>query len=258
MVRRLRVVWCMKRLACSFVTLFAACGTDARTEPTDEELDDIAMSVASTVRPQGGGGELGAMIDVGVIARGGMPAGFAPDPTGLVTGQHLGLAYRYQLECRDAHNRVLPQCGSGTENADVSVTWAGLLDLPYLVMVIERDGAWILNDITPELLRLDGEGHMTYESRVADANGVTSTYHLDYDASHRAIMIAPNDRWPRSGSVRYDIVATRTRTTDTTETREFVVTAELRFSASGLATISLDDTHAYELSLATGAVTRAD
>jgi len=251
----------MRRFACCAAVVFAAaaCAADDRVPISDEEAHDLAMSLASTLRPPGGGGELGAMLDVAVIARGGTPTGFAPDADGTMAGQHLGLAYRYQLACRDAHNRTLPACDARTDNADVVVSWQGILDLPALVMVIERDGAWILNDITPARLRLDGDGTMTYESRVVQRDGSTATYQLAYEASHRAIMLAPDDDWPHAGTIRYALTATRSRDGGApAQTRELTVRAELRFVAGGIATIALDGARTYRVDLATGAVERTE
>lgn len=247
----------MRVASCAAVVVAAAaCAAEPHAPLTDEEADDLAMSLASTLRPPGGGGELGAMLDVATIARGGTPAGFAATADGSVAGHHLGLAYRYAIACRDAHNRPQPACDAATDNADVLVSWAGVLDLPALVMVIERDGAWILNDITSGRLRLDGDGAMTYESRIQQRDGVAATYRLAYAASHRAIVLAPGDKWPRSGTIRYALTATRTR--DGEPTRDLDVAADLRFGAGGFATIALDGARAYRLNLATGALDPAE
>ncbi|MBA3819415.1 MAG: hypothetical protein H0X17_11025 [Deltaproteobacteria bacterium] len=250
----------MKVLASTVVALIAGCASNNNIDVSDEEYDDVAMSLASTLQPAGGGGELGAMVDVGAIARGGMPAGFAPDGEGSLQGSHLGLAYRYALECRDANNRPVRPCDVRTANADARVMWSGLLDLPNLVMVVERDGSWVVNDITDAALRLDGEGDMTYETRIENPDrGITTTYELAYHASHRNIVLGRNERHPRGGVVLYELEAQRTRSgANAEDTRDFAVTAELRFAAGGRATIELDGTRTYDLDLVTGSVVRTD
>ncbi|MDQ3369376.1 MAG: hypothetical protein M3680_28455 [Myxococcota bacterium] len=250
----------MKVLASTVVALFAGCASNNNIAVSDEEYDDVAMSLASTLQPAGGGGELGAMVDVGEIARGAMPAGFAPDGEGTLHGSHRGLAYSYALACRDANNRPVQPCDVRTANADARVTWSGLLDLPNLVTVIERDGTWIVNDITEAALRLDGEGHMTYETRVENPDrGTTTSYELAYHASHRNIVLGRTERHPRGGVVLYEIEAERTRTgANAEDTRDFAVDGELRFAAGGRATIVLDGTRTYDLDLVTGSVLRTD
>lgn len=208
----------------------------------DDDAHGVAMSIASTLRPAAGGGELGAMLDVAALVRGAMPAGFREDG-GTVRGQHAGFAFDYRLACRDDHNRAIA-CGQRSDNADVDVTWSGVLASDALVMVTSREGAWILNDITPERLRLDGDSHFEY------AMASEREHHaLSYDASYRNVVLVRDERWPRGGLVRYAIEISRARHEHVT------IDVEARFHASGRATIVLPD-HEYELDLTTGSLAR--
>src|SRR5689334_18216810 len=89
----------------SCAALLAACSSDDSI--SDEDYDDVASALASTSRPQGGsrGGELGAMADLGILARGGA----VPDFTlggNVWLGTRRGLSYRYEVACHDSEDRT--------------------------------------------------------------------------------------------------------------------------------------------------------
>ncbi len=253
MVRRLLRTFRMKRLACCALALVACAGNDAR-EISDQEYDDLALSLASTLRTSGGGGEVGAFADVLAIAGGKTPAGFTQDEIGGFHGSRSGLIYSYAVACRDDHNRGVP-CTVATDNADAHITWSGTVALPQLVLTVERDGDWMLNDLENDMVRIDGFGTLSGESRITSADRASTTYQLSYVADHRAVIFANSEIWPRGGLGLYKLVAERTRTTDNTEqSREIELDAEVRFSAGGKATIRLDDTRRYDVDLATGGI----
>jgi hypothetical protein len=224
--------------------LITACADSAETLD-DHDAKNVAMSIASTLRPIAGGGELGAMLDAERLVRGELPAGLEVRD-GTVFGQQGGFTYRYEMWCRDDHNRAIA-CGAPTENADVDATWSAVLANDAYVMVSSREGAWQLNDITALRMRLDGEGHFEYASRVV-ATG--EGHAMSYDASYRNVVVVRGERWPRGGLVRYALVV------DGGEQRALSVRAETQFHASGRATIVLPD-HVFELDLSTGVVRAA-
>jgi hypothetical protein len=145
------------------------------------------------------------------------------------------------------HN-VVQACGRFTDNADVDASWSAILASQAYVMVSTREGAWIVNDITSDRIRIDGDGHFEYASRVV-ATGEAHAF--SYDASYRNMILFPGERWPRGGLVRYELViADAGQRTD-------VIRAEARFAASGHVTIVLPD-HAFDLDLATGVLGAAE
>ena len=231
----------------AIVPLLASCASDDSNQPLDDmEAKQVAMSIASTLRPIAGGGELGAMLDASALVRGEMPADLAPDDDGTVRGQRAGFSFRYELACRDDHN-VPRACDGRTDNADVDATWSAVLASSAYVMVSTREGGFVLNDITAERLRLDGESHFEYASRVVATD---EAHTLSYDASYRNVVIVHGERWPRGGLVRYELAVD-----DATE-RAMTIRAEAQFHASGRATIVLPD-HAFDLDLSTGVLRAA-
>ena len=202
------------------ILLFAAC-TTTDAPLNDDDAKHVASAIASTLP-----NELAAMRDASLLVRGEQPA-------------RSDVAYR--VTCRDAHNRGIA-CGAGTANADVDVAWAALLATSGLVSVASRESTWILNDITLERLRLDGDSHFEYASDTRHA--------LAYDASYRNVVIVRDERWPRGGLVRHEIEWTHP------PKNAHVVAVETRLRAGGRATIVLPD-HVYELDLTTGAFLHA-
>ena len=236
----------MRTLLAIALPLLASCASDSDELGTDPETaKQIAMSIASTLRPVAGGGELGAMLDAAALVRGELPAGLERDveEDSTVRGQRAGFSFRYEVECRNDHN-VGRACDLRTENADVDATWSAVLANSAFVMVSTREGAWVLNDITAERMRLDGESHFEYASRVvATDEGHT----LSYDASYRNVVLMRGERWPRGGLVRYELAV------DDASEGAMTTRAEAQFHASGRATIVLPD-HAFDLDLSTGVV----
>lgn len=249
-------------LYCAFGTaaLLAACSTDDGVQISDEEYDDIASSVASTTsqRSTGGGGELGAMGDVTVLARGGILPGFAIAEADVWVGEHLGVTYRYDFECRDRNGKIVLGCGASTDRADVLISWTGSLELPLLTIDLERDGRWIVGGLSSNTAVVDGEGHLDVETHFEHQDrGISATYQLSYDADYDAIVFERGYPFPRSGTIEYSLDVDRTRVSaGRTDEQHFDVDAEVVFETNNHATITLDGDHRYDLDLATGVTVR--
>jgi hypothetical protein len=100
-----------------------ACGADSAVEPT--EYDDVAQLLASSIRPDAGGGQHGAIDDALALAYGALPAGFSVDKFGWVSGRHGDATYLYRVTCADTFGRALPACNSTTDRATVVAAWYG-------------------------------------------------------------------------------------------------------------------------------------
>jgi hypothetical protein len=224
--------------------LLAACASDGSDQPlADDEAKQVAMSIASTLRPVAGGGELGALLDAVALVRGDMPADLVREDDRTVRGQRAGFSFRYEVACRDDHN-VDETCDRFSDNADVDASWSAVLANQAYVMVSTREGVWMVNDIASGRIRIDGDGHFEYASRVVATD---EAHAFSYDASYRNIVLFPNERWPRGGLVRYELVV------DDAGRRTDLIRAEAQFAASGHVTIVLPD-HAFDLDLSTGIV----
>ncbi len=222
----------------------AACGSDDnvdKSDITDEEYDDVATSLASTTRPSnaGGSGEIGAMVDATVLARGGVLPGFTLGGTAWV-GDKLGMSYRYELDCEDSAGNDLPSCGPA-----------------FLMIDLERSGAWSITGLNSNLATFDGSGHMEYDSRIERQNGDVATYDLEYDADYSAIVVARDSSWPSSGEINYSLSIDRVSSTGSGDVeRHFDLDAKIEFIADGHATLTIDGSRTYDLDMQTGAVVR--
>lgn len=227
------------------ILVLASCASDGPLALDADDAKNVAMSIASTLRPVAGGGELGAMLDASALVRGERPAGLdISDST--ATGQRGGFTYRLETACRDKHDRAIA-CSAHTAHADVDATWSAVLATSAYVMVSSREGTWRFDDITPARMHLDGEGHLEYASRVV---ATEEGHAMSYDASYHDVVLVRGERWPRGGLVRYELVI------DRAAERALTSRAEARFHASGRATIVLQD-HAFELDLSSGIVRSA-
>lgn len=222
------------------LALLSACASAEPDAPLAEDrAAQIATSIASTLRPAAGGGELDALLDAASLVRGELRADLEREGERTVRGQRAGYEFFYTLACRDDHN-VARACDAVTDNADVDAAWSGVVSNAAGAMLSSRAGSWVVNDITSERLRIDGESHLE-STAVTEADEHLA---LSYDASYRNVVLMPGEDWPRTGLVRYELVVGE---------RTDLVRAEAQFAASGVATIALPD-HAFELDLATGAV----
>lgn len=235
-------------------TAATGCASNDGIEVSHEEYDDLAMSLASTAHTGGGGGELGAMADVMTLASGGQVEGFTIADDGMIRGQHQGLHYEYELACWDAAGGRLATCDPSTERADVRVAWSGMLDTPLLAMAIERHGAWSLSDLRTGTTLLFGDGHMAYESSIANPDrGETTTYTLASDPTYDSIAIT---NAPMGGTMHYAVdVAHMHATENRVDTRHFLIEANIEVRPGHVA-IDLDSTHFYDVDLSTGVVVR--
>lgn len=233
----------MRHAGCALAMM--ACATSEPVGITGEEYDEVAVSLASTLRPAGGGGELGALLEMVAFARGESVEGFVQATDGSFHGNHVGLWYGYELTCRDDHNRAVP-CSHRTDNADARGAWSGSLDLPFMAMSIERTGEWMLNDLAADVVRVDGFGTLTCASDIAHPDRGPTSYRFTYEAEHRGVFFARGDIWPRRGIALYRLVES---------TRAIELGAEVQFIAGGHALITLDDKRRYKVDLAIGTIT---
>jgi hypothetical protein len=237
------------------LTLVACAGSGTATvTTTDAEYDSTAQAIASSSRPSGGGGELDAMIDVTVLARGGLVPGFSFDADGRFHGRHGSFDISVAVACRNADGDSQLLCDAFTDEADVDVSWSGSLHLPNLDITLSREGHWKASALTTSVARLDGDGQTDYDGRL-NANGVVTTDALDSDADFDAVLIPRDGRAPTSGTIRYSLDVERTRTGNgLDEERHLEIDAVLTFAADGHATLVLDGRRRYDLDLATGVV----
>ncbi len=245
----------MKRLTWWLLALTPACARPDAVPISDEEYDDTAMALGSTTALHGGGGETGAMADVLLLANGHMPLGFVASSDGVFHGQHLGVGYAYELACADAAGHPLALCDPTADTVQAHVTWNGGLALPRLAIAVARTGDWMIRDLATTAPQIDGDGHMTYDTRLDNPERGSSTiYHFAYDARYDQVRYAEG---PLAGTAHYTVIADRTRDTEhRTDTRSFELDAVITFGSRGHARIELDGVRRYDLDITSGAVVR--
>ncbi|MGE5186455.1 MAG: hypothetical protein ACM31C_30575 [Acidobacteriota bacterium] len=204
----------------------------------------------------GGGGEIGTFADSAMLARGGMPAGFSPSG-GMMLGDHDGMAYRYAMYCKDATGAVLAACGAATASADVVAEWSGVQHATACDATFDRHGAWTLTDLASASAGLSGSSALTEDATFRTSNGMMmSSYHL---AAHEdlALQLDMATLAVAGGlsHVSLDVVHDE-RDMHGTDRESYAMHAHVMFS-TGACTLTLDDSHAYAIDLATGAATRA-
>jgi hypothetical protein len=232
---RLLHVFRMQRSALASLLLAACASAGSSDQPLAEaEANQLATSIASTLRAPSGTGELAALLDAAALVRGDLPADLVREDDRTVRGQRAGFSFRYEVACRDDHNLPRP-CARGSDNADIDASWSAVLATQASVMVATREGTFVANDIASERIRIDGDAHVEYASRIIATD---EAHAFSYDASYQNIIVFPGEQWPRGGLVRYELDNIR---------------AQARFAADGHVTITLAD-HAFDLDLATGIV----
>jgi hypothetical protein len=245
---------------CTAALLGAALGSAACSrsgdEPSAEDYDDVALSVAST-SAQDGGGEAANLADSLALAASGTAPGMQPSGSGVFTGTRGQLTYTYDVTCRDAGGTALPSCtGGAAETADVHVEWQGSIDLPRYKATVQRSADWRLGGLSGATVTLDGTGSFALQSEfTALYRPVTRTLDLDYAATYQAVQIDRTARKPIGGSIAYEVTAHRTRSGSLRDVDATIeVDAVLSFSPAG-ATLTLDRQRTYQVDLQTGAVT---
>jgi len=251
----------MNHLACltlGSLVATAACSSSHTVAP--EEYDDTAQAIGSTTASGAGGGDIAAMSDVLIIARGDLPFGFTLAADGHVRGARLGLDYNYALTCKDTAGTTLPSCGETTDRLDVSLTLSGTLITTGLDASLSREGSWTVTGMQSATTTFNGNGSFDFDATIRSVfrPGVVATYSFAYDASYDAVLIDSESHQAIGGSASFDASARHT-VTGTNHDRDvrFDISAEIEFHANHTASLVLDGDQRYSLDLETGAVIRA-
>lgn len=237
-----------------------ACSSSSN-EPTAEQYDDTAQAIASQTSTSGGGGDVASMSDSVHIALGNMPLGFSLQADGRFHGSRLGVAYTYDIECKNLAGAVLNLCDGTTNEASVEVNWSGELDSANVDASVTRSGSWKITGLQTGTATFTGEGDFSFDTTLRSIfrPGVTATYEFDASASYNAVKIATQDRKVVEGSASFDVSARATVTgTDNDVDASFDVHADITFRADHKADLVLDGDRRYSLDLATGLVIRVN
>ena len=224
-------------------------------QPTQADYDDTAQAIGS-LSASTTTGELRAFASAQVLARGGVPTGFAVDAAGHATGADLGLSYRLTVECRDSAGALQATCGAATAAASADVAWSGSLALPNLTAMAERTGHVALSGLGTDTATLDGSGALTLDARMQSwLETRTTDLHFGLTSSYQALRFSTSPVRLLSGTIRYTVDAERTVTGRRASDTAFSIDATLTVSETG-ASLVLDGAHRYDVDLASGRATR--
>lgn len=251
----------MKRSTSTLLTLGLALGATAcGDQPTNEDYDDLAVSVASVLADDSGS-ELEAVGDAVDAAQGALPSGMTRSGAGTLTGQRGQLQYTYEITCQDAAGATQAACGDQTTDAArLVLSWTGTIDTARRHADLSRDGDWTFTGLTGEVATLDGDGHFDIASEFqALTRPLSRSFAFTYDATYSGVRIRLADRMPVGGAASYAIHAERTTSRRLRDVEAvFDVTADVSFGEDGHATVVLDGARTYDVDLATGVVALAE
>lgn len=227
---------------------------DVSDADKQQDYNDVAASIGANLSAA----DLPSMVDAVNMAYGRMPAGYTitqkTDTLGttfdLVAGARGGVTVQYKLYCRDGAD--VPTTCNGVENhAHVKPVYAGSITGSAMTIdSIQRAAAWIVRDVTLPSARLGGSGTDTFSSHLA-----TGDYQLmAMDTLKNALFDPTAPSTPSAGTLDLTINIQRTRTTATPADRSFAVTAHVQFTGPDAATLTLDGSQNYTLTVSSGAV----
>jgi len=221
------------------------------TDPTlRQDADDVAAIVGANLNVA----ELPAMRATIDIAFGRVPDGFTEDvpgslPTGKgsITGVFGGITYAIAYECHSAGEVVIP-CNGAEDHSRLVVKFSGTMATADVSTDgMTESGVWYVRGLATGP-HVGGKGKMTFTSTLA-----TGTYTVSLTEASNHLAFDPSaPQLPGGGADDFVLTVHRTRTD--AEDRDFTVNAHLEVTGPDAATLTLDDTDSYSLTLSTGVV----
>lgn len=242
-------------VGCTALLALVGCSDSDTDKPTDTDYDSVAQALGGVAATNDGGGEVGTLIDVSVIATGAPQAGFDLDASGSFSGTRLGVTYDYDVACADSAGLALTSCSSASDTAKVDVKWSGELATPVLSGKVSRTGTIELSKLQTGTVTIAGSGSLTVDAHFdALLSDATRDYHLSYEATYDDVLVQRTPAKLLGGSVHYALTAERMATNgDNQSSAKFEIEAVLTFDASG-AKLTLDGDHSYTVNTSTGVV----
>ncbi len=231
-------------------------GGDVSDADKQQDYNDVAASIAANLSV----GELPSMVDAVNMAYGRMPQGYAvtqkTDSAGdqyeLLDGTRGGVTIEYKLYCRD--NSDLTTVCNGMENhAHVKPVYTGSITAATAsIDSIQRNAAWIVRDLGLPSARLGGEGTDNYVSHLS-----TGDYQImASDTLKNALFDPAAPSTPTAGTLDVTANVQRSRSSSSPAARSFAVSAHLVFTGPDAATLTLDGSQSYAVTISSGAVTK--
>lgn len=225
-------------------------GGDVGTADRQQDYDDVAASVGGHLALS----DMAAMIDAVNLSYGRTPEGFtttAGSDFTSVEGTRAGLTIKYKVYCRDDLD-AYTQCNGLENHAHIKPTYTGdAAGSTMSVSDVDRTAAWIVRELQQPSVRIGGNGTETFSTDLGSSQyAFTVTDTVDH------VLFAPTPAMPVAGAIELTVQVDRTRASASPATRSFSVNAKVDFPGGDAATITLDDTQHYNVTLSTGAVVR--
>ncbi len=227
--------------------------TDDVDPPTADEIardnDELAQVLAAHIR-----GEFALQIAAAEISEGRPPAGITlpGDGTGYGALGSLNLSFTYHCNDGTTEHLVVP-CDGNAHHAHIQLTVAGSNTVDTMAMDgIDRFVDWEIRDLLVDKARFRGPDDVAVHTSVIGADGVSSSYSLNFDATYEQVRYMPAAAFPTYGTIDFVLNVERDRGADH---RVFNTTAQLVYGASGAPTVlTLEGGLAYSIKLDTGVV----
>lgn len=232
----------------------AAC-TDDAPPPTDAEYQEVAQAIGATTSQLGDGAALTVATQ---LATGVVPIGLRLDGTGRFSGDHFGLTYDYDVQCRTVLLEPV-SCGALADTAVVDATWRGQLALPRWQASASHTGTWNLRGLSGAVTTVDGDARFALVAAFASASAQnTKTLDLRYDAGYDGVEIDNATHALVGGSIHYAIEVTTTHTTPGRDApTHHTIDAVVTFTGGGAATLVLDGDRRFTIDLYAGVTVAA-
>ena len=231
-------------------------GGDVSAADKQQDYNDVAASIGADLSI----GELPSMVDAVNMAYGRMPQGYTvtqkTDSAGaqyeLLDGARGGVTIEYKLYCRDNADATTA-CNGAENHAHVKPVYSGSITAAGAsIDSIQRSAAWIVRDLGLPSARLGGTGTDNFASHLP-----TGDYQIMATDTLKDVLLDPTTpTTPTGGTFDLTINVQRSRSTATPADRSFAVSAHIVFTGPDAATLTLDGTQSYALTVSSGAVTK--
>ncbi len=239
---------------CAVATLGLGCA-ESVDEPTQEDYDDMAQSVAPLITQDlRADGTLAVSME---LAGGDRPWWLAGSTEGDVSGDFGGLRWDVSLGCRDAQGAVQGVCGVSTDEASFNAEIAGDLNIPTYMASLSIAHRWELTGLQSETIHATGATAIAGSSEyMAALRPVSRSLRFDYDANWD-VQVPKADPTLARGTIGATLDARHVaRGPDADSDLHFLIEVSVTLDGSGSAEVVLDGDVSYELDLRTGNLTR--
>ncbi|HSN27798.1 MAG TPA: hypothetical protein VLT45_16015 [Kofleriaceae bacterium] len=214
-----------------------------------QDYDDTASIVASNLNVA----ELAAMQASVNFAYGRLPQGFTEDVagsmntgTGSLTGSFGGLAATIGFECHDINHVAVP-CNGAEDHVRLVLKWQGAVaGATMSADSINEKGVYYVRYVNQARPMFGGTGNTSFTATLA-----TGVYTVSFmEASQHLLFDSTSPSLPSGGTDNFTLTIHRTREGEAD--RDFNVNAALVVTGTDTATLTLDGTEVYNLTLSTG------